>query len=92
MYGNSLILTKITKKCIIIKSKEHKMTTLLETAFKKASSLSEREQNIYARIFIEEIESEKKWDSVFSSSEDLLARMADNALEDFKNNDTKTLD
>ena len=67
------------------------MTTLLETAFEKASTLSETEQNIYARIFIEEIEFEKKWDSAFSSSEDLLAQMADEALQDFKDNKTTSL-
>ncbi len=68
------------------------MTTLLETAFEKASTLSESEQNIYARIFIEEIESEKKWDSAFSSSEDMLEQMAEEALKDFKNNNITALD
>jgi len=68
------------------------MTTLLETAFEKASTLSEMEQNIYARIFIEEIESEKRWDSAFSSSEDMLGLMADEALKEFKNNKTTALD
>lgn len=68
------------------------MTTLLETAFEKASTLSKSEQNIYARIFIEEIEFEKKWDSAFSSSEDMLGQMADEALKNFKNSDTNTLD
>ena len=50
------------------------------------------EQNIYARIFIEEIESEKRWDSAFSSSEDILEQMADEALKEFKNNKTTALD
>ncbi len=36
------------------------MPTLLETAFEKASELSEIEQNRFAKFFIEEIESEKK--------------------------------
>ena len=68
------------------------MTRLLETAFEKASTLSESEQNIYARIFIEEIESEKRWDNVFSSSEEILTQMADEALKDFNNNNTTLLD
>ena len=67
------------------------MTTLLETAFEKVSALPEMEQNIYAKNLLDEIESEKKWDSAFSESEDLLGQMADSALEDFKNNDTKSL-
>jgi len=67
------------------------MTTLLESAFEKISALPEMEQNIYAKNLLEEIESEKKWDSSFSESEDILSQMADSALEDFKNNDTKPL-
>ncbi len=68
------------------------MTTLLENAFAVASSLPESEQNIYAKIFIEEIESEKRWDNAFSSSEDFLAQMADEALEALSNGETKPLD
>lgn len=67
------------------------MTTLLETAFEKISALPEIEQNIYAKNLLEEIASEKKWDSSFSESEDVLSQMADNALEDFKSNNTKLL-
>ena len=67
------------------------MTTLLETAFKKISALPEIEQNIYAKNLLEEIESEKKWDSAFSESEDLLSKMADCALKDFNNGNTKSL-
>ena len=67
------------------------MTTLLETAFEKISALPEIEQNIYAKNLLEEIESEKKWDSSFSESEDLLFQMADDALKDYKTNNTKLL-
>ena len=67
------------------------MTTLLETAFEKVSALPEIEQNIYAKNLLDEIESEKRWDSAFSESEDVLGQMADSALEDLKNNDTKLL-
>jgi len=67
------------------------MTTLLESAFEKVSTLPEIEQNIYAKIIIDEIESEKRWDSAFSESEELLSQMADSALEDFKKGDTKPL-
>ena len=67
------------------------MTTLLESAFKKASTLPEIEQNIYAKILIDEIESEKRWDNAFSESEELLSQMGDSALEDLKNEKTKPL-
>jgi len=61
------------------------MTTLLESAFEKISALPEIEQNIYAKNLLEEIESEKRWDSSFSESEDMLSQMADSALEDLNN-------
>lgn len=67
------------------------MTTLLETAFEKASELSDIEQNRFAQFFIEEMQSEKKWDNLFSESEDLLAQMADKALDEYKNNETTLL-
>jgi len=67
------------------------MTTLLETAFEKASELSEIEQNRFAKLFMDEIQSEKKWDNLFSESEDVLSNMADMALEDYNKNDTTPL-
>ncbi len=67
------------------------MTTLLETAFEKISALPEMEQNIYAKNLLDEIEFEKKWDSSFSESEDLLSQMADSALKDLENSDTEPL-
>ena len=67
------------------------MTTLLETAFEKASELSDIEQNRFAQFFIEEMQSEKKWDNLFSESEDMLAQMADKALAEYENNETTLL-
>ena len=67
------------------------MTTLLETAFEKASSLPEIEQNRFAKLLIAEIESEKEWDRLFGESEEILAKMADIALEDYNNGKTKPL-
>ena len=67
------------------------MTTLLETAFQKASTLSEIDQNRFAKLFMEEIASEKKWDNLFGQSEDILGDMADMVLEDYNNKDTTPL-
>ncbi len=60
------------------------MTELLENAFEKASKMPEIEQNIFAKFILEELESEKKWERAFSSSEDALAKLASEALEDFE--------
>ncbi len=62
------------------------MTELLESAFERASKMPEIEQNMFAKFILEELESEKKWDSAFASSEDVLAKLATEAIEDFKNN------
>ncbi|OGU74528.1 MAG: hypothetical protein A2V93_08435 [Ignavibacteria bacterium RBG_16_34_14] len=57
------------------------MTKLLEKAFKKASKLSKVEQNAVAKWLLEELETEKEWAKSFSESEDVLDRLADEALE-----------
>jgi hypothetical protein len=58
------------------------MTGLMEQAFAKASQLSDQEQDAIAAIILREIESEERWDELFSrpASADMLSRMADRAL------------
>ncbi|MEA3498101.1 MAG: hypothetical protein U9R16_03475 [Campylobacterota bacterium] len=68
------------------------MTKLLDSAFEKVSALPEIEQNIFARFILNEIEQEKNWDRSFSDSEDILSLIANEALDDYKNNKTETLD
>ena len=68
------------------------MTKLLEKAFEEASKLSELEQNTLARWLIDEIMAEKKWDMAFAESEDLLEKLADEALAEHVEGKTKPLD
>ncbi|MGM0568329.1 MAG: hypothetical protein ACQESB_03825 [Elusimicrobiota bacterium] len=68
------------------------MTKLLKKAFENASRLPDTEQNILARWLLEEIKAEKDWDKTFAESEDILGRLADEALEEDKQNKTKPLD
>lgn len=68
------------------------MTRLLEKAFDVASRLPTLEQNIVARMVLEEIESENKWDHLFSESEDTLAQLAQEALQDYAQGKTTKLD
>ena len=58
------------------------MTTLLQQAFERASQLPREEQDRFARFLLAELESERRWAELFSrpESEDLLERMADEAL------------
>lgn len=68
------------------------MTKLLEKAFEEASRLPEVEQNALAKWVLEELEAEGKWEEIFAGSEDILDRLADEALAAHKNGETKPLD
>lgn len=67
------------------------MTMLLEKAFKKVSQLPKVEQNVFAKWILEELDAEKKWEGMFIESEDLLDKLADQALADDNQGKTKSL-
>jgi hypothetical protein len=58
------------------------MTSMLQKAFNVASKLPDSEQNALARWMLDEIESDRKWDSLFAESEDVLGQMALDALSE----------
>ncbi len=62
------------------------MTELLQQAFERASELSETEQDKFARFLLAELESARQWAELFSSpeSEDLLGRLADEAMSEHR--------
>ena len=68
------------------------MTQLLERAFTEASKLSEVQQNTLASWLLDELLVEKKWDSLFADSEDFLADLAQEALQEHLGGKTKLLD
>ena len=68
------------------------MTRLLEKAFKDASKLPDIEQNSLAKWLLEELEAERKWDRAFADSEDILGRLADEAIEAHRQGKTTPLD
>jgi hypothetical protein len=55
------------------------MTTLLEQAVAKAKSLPAAEQDALARLMLEEIESDEKWDRLLAASTERLNQKADKA-------------
>ena len=67
------------------------MTRLLERAFKEASKLPDVEQNALAKWVIEELKAENKWERSFAASEDMLDKLADEALDEHKHGKTKPL-
>ena len=70
------------------------MTELLQQAFDRASELSESQQDEFARFLFAELDSERRWNELLSlpESDDLLDRLADDALDSHKAGRTWPLD
>lgn len=68
------------------------MTKLLEKAFEEASRLPEMDQNALARWVLDELQSERTWARTFSESEDVLEKLADEAIEEKRKGKTISLD
>ena len=69
------------------------MNQLLQEAFNKAAELPQEEQNKFARFLLAELESERQWAELFArpESEDLLERLADEALLEHRSGRTRRL-
>jgi hypothetical protein len=67
------------------------MTKLLKKVFEQAEKLSPTLQDEIAAQLLEDIEGELKWDETLAKSHDKLAKLADQALEDFKAGRTKKM-
>ncbi len=67
------------------------MTELLEQAIKQLKTLDVDRQNAIASMILEELENETKWNTKFSQSQDLLADLAAEAMEEYHAGQTKEL-
>jgi len=67
------------------------MTKLLEKAFQEASKLSAKEQDALARVVLDELASEQRWDELFAGSPDLLGELAKEVLEELRAGRTEKL-
>jgi hypothetical protein len=67
------------------------MTTLLERAFQEASKLPEVEQNAFGKWLLDELASEREWERLFAESEDVLSKLADEALQEHAEGKTRRL-
>ena len=58
------------------------MTPLLQKAFERATKLPQEKQDQFTRFLLAELESDQRWAKLFSrpESEDLLERLADEAI------------
>lgn len=68
------------------------MTQRLEEAFQEASKLSETDQNQLAEWILDALKSEQQWEILFEKSQDLLAQLADEALDEYHKGLTEELD
>jgi hypothetical protein len=68
------------------------MGRLLDRVIAETAKLPEDEQEAFAAFMLEELESEQRWDELFERSQDLLARMADEARREHRAGLTQPLD
>jgi hypothetical protein len=68
------------------------MNKLLERVITETSKLPDRDQEAFAAFMLAELESERRWDDLFSCSQDLLAQMAEEAHEEYRAGLTEPLD
>lgn len=68
------------------------MGRLLEKVIAETAKLPEDEQEAFAAFMLAELESERRWDDLFSRSQDLLAQMAEEAHREYQAGLTEPLD
>ena len=67
------------------------MTELLEKAIEQMKRLEAREQDAIAAQILEELKDEQKWDTAFAQSQDSLAKLATEAMEEYHAGQTEAL-
>jgi len=67
------------------------MTKLLSDAFEKASELPENLQDELARMLLDELAWETRWDQTLADSSAKLDELADEALKDYRAGRTKEM-
>jgi hypothetical protein len=68
------------------------MTQLLQTAYAKIAQLPEADQDAMAALILAELESEERWQQAFEGSQDMLAKLAAEALAEHHAGKTEPLD
>ncbi len=67
------------------------MTKLLEKALEEVAKLPASEQDAVAAILLEELASEQRWAKSFAKSQGQLAKLAQEAIAEYKAGRTKPL-
>ena len=67
------------------------MTELLERTITKVRNLSVEQQDAIALMILEELEDEIKWDISFERSKDILAKLAGEAISEYRSGKAQEL-
>jgi hypothetical protein len=68
------------------------MTELLEQAIARLKTLPTDKQDEIATLILKELEEEQRWDNSFARSPDLLAKLAAEAMAEYRSGKTQELD
>ena len=68
------------------------MTERLEQAIAQLKTLPTDKQDAIATLILEELEEEQRWDDSFASSPDLLAKLAAEAMAEYRAGEIQELD
>jgi hypothetical protein len=68
------------------------MPELLKEAYAAIAELPESDQEAIASLILEELASERRWQQAFDRSADGLAKLADEALTEYRAGQTQPLD
>lgn len=68
------------------------MTELLERAIARLKTLPASDQNAIAAMILEELEDQDQWDATFTKSQDVLAKLAAEAMVEYRTGRTQELD
>ena len=65
------------------------MSDTFTQAFQIASKLPPKDREAPGALLLQEMQSDKRWSELFASSQDLLSKLADEALAEHKAGKTK---
>jgi hypothetical protein len=68
------------------------MTERLELAIAQLKTLPTDKQDAIATLILEELEEEQRWETSFARSPDLLAKLAAEAMTEYRTGKTQELD
>ena len=75
-----------------VSTPQMEITEALANAIAEAAKLPVEDQNFLACRIMEEIAEEKRWTDSFAGSQDMLKRMADEALAEMDRGETRPLE